>query len=371
MRQAPKSDPWLSLLEADPRPALLASDEPFARFVALTAVLGAPEDGAEARAARKAVVADARVRALVDRLPDWESGFAFSGHNSPGFPPNILRLLHAMGVRAGDFGAVDRMLEAMARHQADDGRYLTPGGTTGAKGGVPAWASLPCDHFAIAESLLLFGRRDARGMRAALARVRDALVETAQGPGWPCVPDPVAKWRGPGRKNDACLQATVEALRLFGLVPAAERPRGIADAGRTLLRAWRNRKKEKPYMFGHGPRFVAGKWPPTWYDASAALEALSPHGDVWTGKRSADEDRRSATEIVRALATNFGLDGFVTPQSCYKGFETYSFGQKMRPSPWATARLCGILRRFSRVLRSGTKENRKGSIRRGQRPKEE
>jgi len=34
----------------------------------------------------------------------------------------------------------------------------------------------------------------------------------------------------------------------------------------------------------------------------------------------------------------------VTPRSCFKGFEAYSFGQKKVPSPWATARSCGILR---------------------------
>lgn len=130
---ASKREAWLSLLPSDPRPALLASEEPFARFVAMTAVLGKPENDAEVRRARKAVVADPRVRTLTDRLPDWESGITFGGHNSPAFPPSILRLLHGMGVRAGDFPAIERMLDQMLRHQADDGRYLTPGGTTGKK----------------------------------------------------------------------------------------------------------------------------------------------------------------------------------------------------------------------------------------------
>ena len=95
---------WLSLSPSDPRPALLASDEPFARFAAMTAVLGRSEDDAEVRGARKGVVADPQLRALVDRLPDWEFGFTFGGHNSPAVPPTILRLLHGMGVRAGNCG---------------------------------------------------------------------------------------------------------------------------------------------------------------------------------------------------------------------------------------------------------------------------
>lgn len=113
---APKREPWLSLVPCDPRPALLASDEPSARFVAMTVVLGMPEDDAEVRRVRGEVVADPGVRALVDRLPGWESGFSFSGHNSPGFPPNLLRLLHGLGVRAGDFPAIERMLDQMQRH---------------------------------------------------------------------------------------------------------------------------------------------------------------------------------------------------------------------------------------------------------------
>jgi hypothetical protein len=345
---ASKREAWLSLLPSDPRPALLASDEPFARFVAMTAVLGKSEDDAEVRRTRKAVVADSGVHAIVDRLPGWESGFSFSGHNSPGFPPNILRLVHGMGVRAGDFPAIERMLDAMQRHQADDGRYLTPGGTTGKK--PSAWASLPCDHFAILEVLLLFGRKDAPGIDKALARVRETYADTAQGPGWYCIPDPVAKWRGPGRKNHACLQVMVEALRMFGLVDASGRPKQLAAAARTLLGAWRNRTKEKPYMFGHGKRFVAGKWPPTWYDASAVLEALAPYPWIWKGKTASVEDKNSITEIVQALASTVGPDGMVTPRSCYRGFETYSFGQKKKPSPWATARICGSLRAFSSLL---------------------
>ena len=345
---ASKREAWLSLLPGDPRPGLLASDEPFARFVAMTALLGMSEDDAEVRGARQAIVADPGVRALVDRLPDWESGFTFSGHNSPGFPPNILRLLHGMGVRAGDFPAIERMLDAMSSHQADDGRYLTPGGTTGKT--PSAWASLPCDHFAILEVLLLFGRKDASGIDQAVAHVRETFAETTQGRAWHCIPDPVAKWRGPGRKNDACLQVTVEALRLFALVPATERPRAVAGAGRTVLRTWRNRTKEKPYMFGHGRRFVSGKWPPTWYDASTVLEALAPYPSVWKGRTASDEDKKSTTEMVRALATTVGVDGMVTPRSCYKGFETYSFGQKRQPSPWATARICGLLRGYSSLL---------------------
>ena len=33
-----------------------------------------------------------------------------------------------------------------------------------------------------------------------------------------------------------------------------------------------------------------GKWPPTWYDASAVLEALAPYPSVWMGRNASAED---------------------------------------------------------------------------------
>ncbi|MBL8626138.1 MAG: hypothetical protein JNK64_32790 [Myxococcales bacterium] len=338
---------WLALLPRDPRAALLASDEPSARYVTLTAVLGAPDDDRAVRAARAAVVADPGVRALVDRLPDWRAGVRFGGHASPAFPPNLLGLLYALGVRAGDFARVDRLLDAMPRQQADDGRYLTPSRGAGTR---VQWASLPCDHVAILEALLRFGRRDAPGVDAALARVRDTFTATRQGHAWGCIPDPVVKWRGPGRTGDACPQVTAEALRLFALVPPAARPRGLVGAARTLLAVWRDRDRAKPYMFGHGPRFVAGKWPPTWYDVSTVLATLAAYPAVWRGAAATAADRRATGELVAALASTFDADGMITPRSCYQGFADYSFGQKQRPSPWATARACGLLRGFAALV---------------------
>ena len=42
-------------------------------------------------------------------------------------------------------------------------------------------------------------------------------------------------------------------------------------------------------------------------------------------------------------------DGTVTPRSCYRGFEAFSFGQKRDPSPFATARVAELLRRFDPI----------------------
>lgn len=317
---------------------LLSSDEPWARHHALIHVLDHPEDDGEVARVRAAVVAHPAVQALAGSLPDWEAPQELSGHNHPAFAPNRLRLLWDMGIRAGDHPRVDATLEAMLRHQDPDGRFQSFSAMSRLP--APAWCSLPCDGHALLETLALYRVGGAALERAALRVEADATF-TAQGPGWLCRPDPTLPFRGPGRKGDLCPQATVEALR--GLGRLGSRSQVPSTAARTLLQVWLRRGREQPYMFGHGQRFKAAKWPRTWYDAGAVLEALAPTPDAW----EAGDERRAVVELLACwLAYNLDASGRVTPRSTFKGFETWSFGQKKAPSPFATAVVWGVAHRF-------------------------
>jgi len=336
---------WIDLLGTDPVPWLLPCDEPAARLVTLTRVLGRADDDPEVVAARAAVLADAATADLLGRLGDWEGGDAIGGHNSPRYLPNLLALLDEMGVRRTDDPRIEAVLQAMLRHQADDGRFLSLASWRGMD--EPVWAALPCDAHAVADALVRYGAAGDPRVHAALARISAGLADTAQGPGWLCVPDPAVAFRGPGRKADVCPQVTAEALRVFARVPAAERPEGLLEAARTLLGVWRDRGERRPYMFGHGAQFKAGKWPATWYCALTVLEALGAYPVLWTGATPA-ADRRAVAELCACLiAYTVSPDGTVTPRSCYKGFEQHSFGQKKRPSPFATARVLAVLAPFA------------------------
>jgi len=141
---------------------------------------------------------------------------------------------------------------------------------------------------------------------------------------------------------------TLEALRAFARLPEALRPPRLLDAAQTVLRAWRVRGHEKPYLFGHGRQFKTVKWPAFWYGAYWVLDALSRYPALWRGRGARSEDRRAVAEMAACLvAYNFGPDGRVTPRSCFKGFERFSFGQKKDASAFATARLCALLRRLN------------------------
>jgi hypothetical protein len=133
-------------------------------------------------------------------------------------------------------------------------------------------------------------------------------------------------------------------------LPKNQRPKELLEVARVSLRAWRMRGEEKPYMFGHGLHFKSVKWPTFWYDLHLILDTLGRYPELWQGKHARVEDKRALAELVACLiAYNFGSTGRVTPHSCYRGFEAFSFGQKKQPSPFATARLAALIRRFDEL----------------------
>ena len=335
----------MDLLGSDPVPWLLASGEPSARWLALTALLDRPPGDADVVDAHAAVLADSGTADLIGRLPDWEAGGPLSGHDSPAFAPNLLGLLADMGVAAGDSPAVDAVIEAMLRHQDEAGRFATY--ATSRTSATPAWGALLCDNHAITDVLARYRRAAAPAAVTALSRVEADLAPTTYGIAWPCIPS--LGFRGPGRKGDPCPQVTLEALRAMARATAddpGERDAGLLDAARTVLAVWRGRAMAQPYMFGHGAAFKTVKWPPFWYSSLAVLDAIGRYPGLWRGPGVRAEDRRSVAELAACLvAYNVDPDGRVTPRSCYRGFERFSFGQKLRPSPFATALVAAALRR--------------------------
>jgi hypothetical protein len=325
---------------------LVASDEPAARWTTLTALLGRPAGDPEVEAAHRSVLVDPGTRDLIGRLGDWDRPGPLSGHDSAAYAPNLLSLLAAMGVRGGDDPVVDAMVDSMLRHRDGEGRFASP--TINSRIGPDlVLSALPCDNHIIVETLVRYGRCSDPAVRQALDRMAADMTATAQGNGWPCRAS--NNFRGPGRKGDVCPQATLEALRTIARLPEELRPAGPADiaaAARTTLRVWTGRGAEKPYIFGHGLGFKTVKWPPFWYGAMWTLDAIGRFPDLW--RDGADpQDRRAVAELAACLlAYNTDPDGRVTPRSCYRGFEAFSFGQKKRPSPFATASVYAVLKPF-------------------------
>ncbi|PKQ16570.1 MAG: hypothetical protein CVT67_04015 [Actinobacteria bacterium HGW-Actinobacteria-7] len=338
------SDALSALLGADPLPWILSSDEPFARWTALTAIRHRASDDSEVASAHAQVIADERVQSLLGALPRWGED-DFPGHHSPLFLPNRLNLLADMGVGAGDEQRVEALLEQMLAHQDRHGHFQSLGKAPGRP--KPEWGSLLCDTHAIADVLLRFGRRGDDRLSRALERMRTELATTSQGDAWQCVPDARTLFRGPGRKADVCPQVTLEALRAFSQLPEEREP-WLLNAARTPLEVWRRRAEERPYQFGHGYQFKSVKWPNFWYDVLWVVETVGRFPELWRAPSAHAEDRQAVAELAACLiAYNLDEHGRVVPRRAYKGFESFSFGLKRDPSPFATARVLAALSRVA------------------------
>lgn len=338
--------PWAALGVKDPRRWLLESPEPAARWVTLTAVLDRPATDPQVAAAHHAVVADARTQALLDRIPDWTAGDNLSGHDSPRYAPNLLTLLFDMGVVPADDTRIGRLLEQMLEHRDDDGRFESYAARR--HDDQPVWGALLCDSHAVLDVLIRAGRAEHPAVRAGVHRVLADLTQTAQGRAWPCLPHPITRFRGPGRRGDFCPQVTIEGLRVLAQVhPDRDE---LLPVAKVALRAWRMRATEKPYMFGHGAAFKTVKWPPTWYGAFGLLDALGRYPALWRGAAADPADRAAMAELAACLVRyNVRQDGTVTPRSTFRGFASYSFGQKTSPSAFATARILAVLHRLDEL----------------------
>ncbi len=336
--------PWATLLP-DPRPWVLTSDDPAARWALLTGVLDRPDGDPDVLAARAEMLAHPSTADLLARLEPWDSGAPLSGHNQPSFAPNLLTLLADRGLRTGDHRAVDAVLAQMTQHADDAGRlqsFASP------RRGEPAvWGTLLCDNHATIDVLLRYGADPTEpAVARALAAMAADLADTAQGRAWPCRPDPATAWRGPGRRRDFCPQVTLEALRAFSRLPDAARPPGLLEVARVALHAWVRRGVDKPYMFGHGQTFKTSKWPVTWYCAQLVVDVLGRFPQLRRPPDADPADRRALAELAACLvAYNTDDAGRVVPRSVYRGFETHSLGQKRQPSALATALFLGVLHR--------------------------
>lgn len=372
--------PWVGLLP-DARGWVAEAPDPGARWLLLTAVLDRPDVDPDVVAARAEMLRHPDTADLLARLEPWDAGSPLGGHNAPAFAPNLLALLADRGLRAGDDDRVDAVLDAMCDHADDDGRFSSFAGRRA--GDPPVWGTLLCDTHAITDTLLRYGRGDDPRVGRALDRMAADLTDTAQGRAWGCRPDPATGFRGPGRRGEMCPQVTLEALRAWSRLPAERRPLGppeTLEVARAALGAWRGRATAKPYMFGHGAAFKAGKWPATWYSALTLLDALGRWPGLWREPGASDDDRHALAELAACLvAYSTDDDGRVVPRSAFRGFEAHSFGRKDGPSPFATAATLAVLHRLDDladdaarvdVLALGSSKGGSGTVRppRGPRP---
>ncbi len=331
-----KGAPWLTLLPKDPRRYLLESGESFTVYKALTDLLGLPLDHPDVQRAHAAVIADPVVDAYIASLPEWETHVTTS-HANADYVPNQLWLLLDWGIGPRDDPRVGAAYAKLLAHQDKiSNQFLAY--CRGFKDKKEMWTSALCDHNLITSLLLLAGYQDDLRVKRGVERMSNLLKETSQGPGWKCEPGINTNFRGPGRKDDACPMATVDAMRGYWILPETEWPKNLLAAGNTLLQCWTKRAAEKPYMFGHGRNFRKLRPPFFWYNIGSVLDTTSHYPPLVR--------TQAFRELLAVGRQWFTPEGTIVPQSVYLPLKAFSFGQKKAASPWTTFFLSRICKRL-------------------------
>jgi hypothetical protein len=157
----------------------------------------------------------------------------------------------------------------------------------------------------------------------------DYLLSLKRENGWPCVVSKEqGKFRGPGRKDDPCPYVNLIMLQLLSLFPEHKDSPTSRTGVECLLSCWETSKERHPYMFFMGTDFRKLKAPFIWYDILHVTDVLSHYDFALKDKRF--------TEMLNLINEKADKDGLFTPESVWKAWEGWDFGQKTKPSPWLT-----------------------------------
>jgi hypothetical protein len=312
----------------------LLEGEPWIEYRTRVDLLGQSEQDPEVTAAREAMLADPRVRGLIDELSGWP-GTVIASHKSAGQSFHKLTFLADLGVRAGDPG-VDVIVARILAHQSQEGPFQLPANipTHFGGSGQDQWAWALCDAPLVVYSLVKLGV----GSDPAVQRAVEHLAGLVHDNGWPCVVSKeLGKFRGPGRKEDPCPFASLVMLKLLGELEDWRGQPTCQVGADALLTLWVERAARHPYMFYMGTDFCKLKVPFVWYDLMHVLDVLSRFS--WL--------RRDARllNMLGMLQSKADQQGRFTLESIWTAWKDWEFGQKKAPSRWLTLAAWRIIRR--------------------------
>jgi len=313
---------------------LLQQDEPWVEYRTRVDLLGQPESDPQVRAARKAMLADPKIKALLSELADWP-GTVLNSHKSASQSFHKLSFIADLGLNVDD-PPVKKIVQKVMKHQSKQGPFQLPTNVPVHFGGSgkDEWAWALCDAPVILSSLIRMGM-DADPRVQAGVEYLNALVREN---GWPCAVSPeLGKFRGPGRKEDPCPYATLVMLNVLAGVPALQKSRPAKIGVETLLALWDESTEKHPYMFFMGTDFRKLKAPLFWYDILHVLDVLSRF--EWARK---DKRFKQMLSVVESKANP---EGQFTPESVWMAWKDWDFSQKKVPSKGLTFFVQRILKR--------------------------
>ena len=299
----------------------LLQGDPWVEYRTRVDLLGQSTTDPQAMAARKAMLADPKIKSLITELIDWP-GNVLNSHKSAGQSFHKLSFLAELGLDVSD-PPVKKIVHKVMEHQSKQGPFQLPmnipthfGGS-----GKDEWAWALCDAPIIVSSLIQLGMQADSRVQAALEYLTTLVHEN----GWHCTVSPeLGTFRGPGRKQDPCPYATLVMLSVLAHVPELRESQPAKIGVETLLSLWESSREQHPYMFLMGTDFRKLKAPLFWYDILHVLDVLRHF------KRAREDERfQQMLSLVEYKADG---DGRYTPESVWMAWKDWDFSQKKMPS---------------------------------------
>ena len=276
-------------------------------------------------AARKAMLADPKIKALLAELTDWP-GTVLNSHKSSSQSFHKLEFIAELGLNVND-APVKKIAEKVMKHQSEQGPFQIRANVPVHFGGSgkDTWAWALCDAPVVLASLIRIGMHDDPRVQKATEFLNGLVRDN----GWPCAVSPeLGNFRGPGRKVDPCPYATLVMLKVLAHVPELRESKAAKIGVETLLSLWDESMERHPYMFFMGTDFRKLKAPLFWYDILHVLDILSHFKWAWNDKRF-----KNMLQVVESKADG---DGRYIPESIWTAWKDWDFSQKKVPSKGLT-----------------------------------
>lgn len=303
----------------------LLNGDPWTEYRTRLDLLGENPEAPEVRLARERMIKHPKVRTILDNLKTWP-GQVVNSHKSAGTLFHLLPFIADLGFTKND-EPLPEVIGKIFEHIAAEGPFGVTMNIPVHFGGTGfdsvAWAL--CDAPRTVYALAKLGLQD----NEQVIRARDYLVLLCRDNGFPCVVSKeLGKFRGPGRKDDPCPYATLIMLELITRFDKLKDSDITTKSIDSLLDVWANSRTRHPYMFFMGTDFRKLKAPLIWFDILHVADTLSNFNFAVRDSRF--------IEMLDVIESKCGIDGKYTPESVWKAWDKWEFGQKKVPSPWLT-----------------------------------
>ena len=272
---------------------------------------------------KQAILEDGRVQGLIDTCLAWPEP-SLTRHNDAKHPLHQMNLLLDLGLHNTD-APIRQIAEKILDTQDESGAFpsLVMIPTHFGGSGNPEMQWMLCDFPLLLNFLIRAGYAEDPRLRRGIG----LLAELAQENGWRCRGS-VAKFRGPGKKEDHCPFATLTALEVFSLLPEFHGEPFVRAGVDAICGHWTHRQERKIYLFGMGTDFAKLKYPCVWYDTIHVCRVLS--------RFSYARDTAAFSDMMGGILSKQVPGGGFIPESVYMAYKSWDFGRKKEPSPTLT-----------------------------------